>query len=118
MTYTEILELIRAGYNKEEINVMMSDDPSPADAPKEPAPVGVPDQDHAQDPAPDPAPNQDPAPVPAPSEADKLAAALGLKLDSILKAVQTANVKTIEQAGNGTMTAEDVIAAIINPPTK
>ena len=115
MTYTEVLELIRAGYTKEEINAMMQEET--------PAPAAAPDPSPAPDPAPAPAdPDQDPAPAAAPapapvaSEADKLAAALGLKLDNILKAVQVNNVRTSEQSGAGTLTAEDVIASIINPP--
>lgn len=119
MTYTEILELIRAGYKKEEIDAMMQDPtpaPSPTPAPDpDPSPAPAPAQADA-DPGQDPAPAAAPAPAPVASEADKLAAALGLKLDSILKAVQVNNVRTSEQSGAGTLTAEDVIASIINPP--
>ena len=119
MTYTEILELIRAGYKKDEIDAMIAAEaanpptPAPAAAPApatDPAPAATPA------PATDPAPAAEPAPAnPAPeSETEKLAQALGLKLDTLTQAIQAHNVGSIE--GNPvTQTTDDIIAKIINP---
>ena len=107
MTYTEVLELIRAGYTKDEINAMTESEKAPESTKPEPT-----------NPEPTkPEPNIEPEvpkETPPESEAVKLAKALGLKLDSMLTAIQNANIATAEQSGN-TMTADDVIASIINP---
>ena len=121
MTYTEILELIRAGYTKAEIDELVKAQTAPA---SDPAPAG--DPALATDPAPavDPAPASDPAPAPTPasdpapangnSELQKLVSALGLKLDALTGAVQAHNVSSIE-GKTQTETAGDIIAKIINP---
>lgn len=108
MTYTEVLELIRAGYTKDEIDAMMATDtPAPEKTTPEPTkPEPTPE--------PTPEPNEQKETPPVESEAVKLAKALGLKLDSMLTAIQNANIANAEQSGN-TMTADDVIASIINP---
>ena len=115
MTYTEILELIRAGYSKDEIEAMQvseaAADPEPAQqiAPVEPeqtedktVPTPVVDR-----------PKSEPVKK-EPSEAEKLLAALGMKVDQLIGATQQRNVGAIEGAREQ-MTAEDVIARIINP---
>ena len=108
MTYTEILELIRAGYTKSEIDAMMTNDnPEPTPEPEKKKPE--PDEQKGNPTEPDPQKDNPPE-----SEAVKLAKALGLKLDSMLTAIQSANIANAEQSGN-TMTADDVIASIINP---
>ena len=98
MTYSEVLELIRAGYSKAEISAMMESNNAPE--PTKPEPT-EPEPDTQKDNPPE-------------SEAMKLAKALGLKLDSMLAAIQNANIANAEQNGN-TMTADEVIASIINP---
>ena len=102
MTYSEVLELIRAGYTKAEISAMMESENAPE--PTKPEPT-----------EPEPTPEPDtPKDNPPESEAVKLAKALGLKLDSMLTAIQNTNIANAEQNGN-TMTTDDVIASIINP---
>ena len=91
MTYTEVLELIRAGYKKEEIDAMMK-------AEQEPTPAPVPE--------PAPEPKQE-------SETEKLVSALGMKFDALTAALQKQNVNQIE--GEPTNTTGDIIARIINP---
>lgn len=100
MTYTEILELIRAGYTKDEIQALM-DVVTPS---KEPP---------AETPAPEPeAPKEEPKPEP--TEVEKLISALGIRLDSLTHALQQRNVGEIESAPNAE-TAETILARIINP---
>lgn len=116
MTYTEILELIRAGYTKAEIDAMMTGNaqekaPAPAAPPEDPAPA--PKETPEQTPPPgDPAPA--PAAPPVESETEKLLKALGMKMDNLVSAVHASNVGGIENPNN-TLTPEQVVAQIINP---
>ena len=108
MTYTEVLELIRAGYTKDEISALMKDEPKNN---PDPSPNPTPE------PSPEPEPKQDPQPEPQPepeSETSKLIRALGMQLDTLTKAVQKTNVETIEAKDN-TNDPEQIIARIINP---
>ena len=115
MTYTEILELIRAGYTKAEIDLLMQ--PAPAapqetpDKQPEQTPVGT-DPDPKPD-KPDPVPSQDPPPA-APTETEKLLQALGMRLDRLTTAIHAANVGGLENPNNQ-LTPEQVVAQIINP---
>lgn len=106
MIYTEILELIRAGYKKEEIEAMMAAESKQNQEPK---------QEQKQEPKadPEPEPDRDPEP-PAKSETDKLVEALGMKLDSLTNAIQAKNVNQIE-GGAAAETPDDILAKIINP---
>ena len=116
MTYTEILELIRAGYKKEEIESMMAaeaktnakvqtSNPAQEDAPiiKEETPAAA------------PAPAPDPAPEHEPTETEKLVAALGMKIDSLTRAMQASNVNSLESSGSSAPSADEILAKIINP---
>ncbi len=109
MKLSEILELIRAGYTKAEIDAMQNDATKiehPEPTPPEPGP----------EPEPTPEPSPEPAPTPAPqeSETEKLLNALGLKFDNLTAAIQNANVNNIEHGGSQGMTADDVIRSIID----
>lgn len=115
MTYTEVLELIRAGYTKSEIDQMIKDEaktipqdqkPAAPQDQKQEAPAGDPQKDA-------PAAPQDPQPA-APSESEKLMTALGVKLDNLTSAIQSHNVKSVEGTNN-TISSDDIIAKIINP---
>ena len=116
MTYTEVLELIRAGYTKKEIDAMMQDkakEDKPVktenDKPKEEknAKVAEDDSDNHPD-------DHQQVKEKEPSETDKLVEALGLKMDALTSAIQTRNINNIE--GNSTAeTTEDILAKIINP---
>jgi len=112
MKPSEILELVRAGYTKAEIDAMNApaseQTPAPAPASEQtPAPAPASEQ------TPAPAPASDPSPAPE-SETEKLVKALGLKFDSLISAIQTGNVKTAERAENQ-LSADSVLAQIINP---
>ena len=112
----EILELIRAGFTKSEIDEMVKaeqKDPAPSSdpAPASDAPAGDPEPSPDPTPAPTPA---DPAPAAAPTETEKLLAALGLKLDRMTAAMQRQNIGGMENPNNQ-MTPDQVVAQIINP---
>ena len=115
MTYTEVLELIRAGYKKEEIDAMMAAE-TPAGDPKEDKKDPQPDPQTEK--KPDPA-KADPEPekttVKEESETEKLIKALGLRLDNLTKSIQASNVNGIEGDGDKEQSADDIIAKLINP---
>lgn len=114
MKPSEILELVRAGYTKAEIEAMnQTEPPKPTDP--EPEPEPKPEPKPQPEPQPEPVKPIDPQPVQhIASESEKLLAALGLKLDTLTQAVQAGNVSRIEGKAPG-MTTDDIIARIINP---
>lgn len=110
MTYTEVLELIRAGFKKDEIEAMMAAEKKPSEKAPEPEQKTEP----KQDPKPEPDKAPEPEAKPEPSETEKLVAALGLKFDALTQAIQKQNVEGLE-GKDSTQTVDDVIAKIINP---
>ena len=106
----DILILAKAGFTAQQIAALNTVAPAPA--PEAPAPAPAPDPTPAPTPAPAPAPEA-PAPEPTPAPAT---------MDEILKSVQGLT-QTFQ---NGfimgaqqpkPVTAEDVLANIINPPS-
>lgn len=113
MTYTEILELIRAGYTKEEINAMMNES-GPEKIPENPEPTPVP----SPEPTPAATPEPKPTPVPEnkePTETEKLLSALGMQITTLTNAIHAANVAGAEGKTPTDETPESIIARIINP---
>ena len=120
MTYIEILELIRAGYTRAEIDAMQKAEGS--------APEAEPAAKPAAEPADAPEPEQKqtteqnkPESVPTPSpekkeptEVEKLVSALGLKIDRMTAAIQGRNITETENKTKE-LTPEQVVAQIINP---
>ena len=110
MTASELLELIRAGYTREEIDALASSaDPAPAD------------------PAPDPA-TADPAPEPAAPEQPEqpdVAAAITAALAPVLKqigdltrAVQASNAAGARSPEPAGVTIESVVSDFFSGPAK
>lgn len=105
MKITEVIQLLKAGYTKSEIQDLMRE-PAPAE-PEGPA--------EPTDPAPD-AP--DPAPAPAaPSQTDQEITELRRLVDNLTKLVQQQNIRNSSMPAPKTpeQTAEDILASIINP---
>ena len=118
MTYTEILELIRAGYTRAEIDAMQKEETAPASAAADPGPAIEAELEEEQkqittENKPESVPPAEPAKH-EPTEVEKLVSALGLKLDALTRAVQTSNTQTIE-GSTPAETAQDILARIINP---
>lgn len=113
MKTSEILELVRAGYTKEEIAAMDNDAEKIEHPEKKPEPEPEPEKEI--EPKPDSGPDAETKPVKVESETEKLVKALGLKLEALTSAIQTSNVNNVEQGGNNQLTTDDVIAQIINP---
>ena len=120
MTYTEILELIRAGYTRAEIDAMQKEElastAAPADSEVEQEQEQLQEETQEQTKA-----QNKPKSIPAPdqgaeqTEVQKLISALGLQVQQLTRAVQAHNVTTMESNGASAETADDIIARIINP---
>ena len=121
MTCTEILELIRAGYTRAEIDTMQKEDEAKEAA--APGPAIEPELERQMDeeqkqtteqnkPESVPTPSQEKK---APTEVEKLISALGLQMQQLTRAVQAHNVTTMEGNGTTAETADEIIARIINP---
>lgn len=105
MKITEVIQLLKAGYTKSEIQDLM----------REPAPAEPEGSAEPTDPAPE-AP--DPAPAPAaPSQTDQEIAELRRLVDTLTKLVQQQNIRNSSMPAPKTpeQTAEDILASIINP---
>lgn len=89
MTIDDILDLLHAGFTKEEINAMESPAPAPDPAP---APAASPEPAPEPAPAPEPTPANDPAPVPAGAESAEIAA-LKAQIEALTAAVQKNNIQ-------------------------
>lgn len=120
MTYTEILELIRAGYTRAEIDAMQKEEESKGAA--APGPAIEPELERQMDEEQKQTTEQNkPESVPAPSpehkeptEVEKLVSALGLKIDRMTAAIQGRNITETENK-TSELTPEQVVAQIINP---
>ena len=118
-TITQIVRLHEAGLTAEEICQLEAGVETPTQAP-------APEQAPAPDPAPTPTPAPDPALTPAPAPTPEPSRAMdGNK--AILQAIEAMNKNIIQamqqSAINGSrqpepQKAEDILAEIINPPTK
>ena len=109
MTYTEILELIRAGYKKEEIETMMAAEDKAREQNQKP-------EQEPEQKIETPEPKEEKQPEPAQqSEAEKLAVALGLKLDNLTRAIQAHNVNSVEGDGSTGETVDSILSRIIDP---
>ena len=104
MNANEILELIRAGFTKDEILGLTSTEPTPAPDP-EPTP------------APDPEPTPEPTPVPSSDSTDVNAAiaALTKQVEELTKAQQAANRSHSQVGRLMNETTDDILAGLINP---
>ena len=118
MTYEEIMNLVNAGFNRDEILRLAGMAAAPAPDP-EPAPAPAPAPDPEPSPAPAPAPEPQPAPAPAPAPVaqpqDMLGQILG-KFDEMSRSMQELAIKNSQQPKPET--ADDILAAIIRPPRK
>ena len=117
----DILILAKAGFNAQQIAALnvVGAAPAPTPAPNPtPAPTPAPDPT----PAPTPAPNPTPAPAPAPAPTPAPATPQGATVDDVLKSVK--DLTQTMQSGfiigaqqPKPVTAEDILANIINPPS-
>lgn len=108
MNYNEILELVRAGFTRDEINAMQA--PTPAPPPEPPA-----DPQPAEPPAADPQP--EPVAAPPATETEKLLRELLGGMSTLTEAVQAGNRANItrEEPPDRQQAAGAATARIINP---
>ena len=117
MKSSEILELVRAGYTKAEIDAM-DGDAAKIEHPNEPEakPTKVSKEEEKQtkvETEPEAEPEADPEPKQE-TETEKLVKALGLKFDTLISAVQAKNINNLEQ-GTPSVSTDDILAKIIDP---
>lgn len=130
MTFSEIKELNAMGFSHDEIMAIINNspvtNPAPAAPEHDPAPAPVP----VPAPAPEAVPAPTPAPVPAPAEPkpvpeanpdnNKVLEQLSALNGNITELVQTIQANAIHGAQNKVpheMTADEVMAQILNPAT-
>lgn len=116
MTPDDILVLAKAGFTSDQIaalaSVSKTQQAAPATTPA-PAPATVPEQTPA--PAPAAAPPAAPAPTPAAQQPDQTTAEILRKLGVLTDAIQSSGIINSNQPAE--QTADDILAAIIRPPT-
>lgn len=107
MKIGEVVQLLKAGYTKSEIQDLMKE-PAPAE-PAGPAEPAAPAQE---------APAAEPAPAPeAPSQTEQEIVELRRLIDNLTKLVQQQNIRNSSMPApkSQEQTAEDILATIINP---
>ena len=111
MNYNEILELVRAGFTRDEINAMQA--PTTAEPPAADPPAA--DPQPAEPPAADPKP--EPVAAPPATETEKLLRELLGGMSTLTKAVQAGNRANItrEEPPDRQQVAGAATARIINP---
>lgn len=113
MTIFERLELIRAGYKRQEIDAMIREDAELAkEKPKDPEP--------AKEPPKDPAPEQEKPkdPEPAPEQGNEVDL-LKKQIDELKKQIQLNNIKSIGMDTKPEKPVEEVLAeAVFGNPSK
>ena len=117
MNYNEILELVRAGFTRDEINAMQ--DPAPLANPQPEPPAQQPPEPPA-DPQPEPPADPQPEPPaqqPPATETEKLLRELLGGMSTLTKAVQAGNRANItrEEPPDRQQVARAATARIINP---
>ena len=116
----DILVLAKAGFNAQQIAALNMVGTAPVAPTPEPQPAPTPTPEPQPQPSPTPAPEPQPAPAPTP---EPQPAPQGASIDDVLKAV--AGISDAIKIGNlqnltqpKPVTSEDILAEIINPPTK
>lgn len=114
MNYNEILELVRAGFTRDEINAMQ--DPAPVANPQPEPPAQQPSEPPADPQPADPQP-EPPAQQPPATETEKLLRELLGGMSTLTKAVQAGNRANItrEEPPDRQQVAGAATARIINP---
>lgn len=130
LTTKEVLELIRAGYTKAEIDAMVAPEGTPApeqgtagkqtpESSGENKPDSENSADRGENSGAEPKPEnrlKSDSGVQVQSEVEKLVSALGMKLDTLTRAVVGRNIGGIEgHTPTPEETAESIVARIINP---
>ena len=115
MTIEEILKLGEMGYTKEDIEKMSA--PEQKTEPKKPDPAMEQKQEPEKEPDPATEQKQEPEKKPDPAteqKPDDYYSKISSQMEKLLTAIQKANIENDNQPKP--ITAEEALAAIINPP--
>lgn len=106
MNANDILELLRAGFSKDEIMSLTStQEPAAAPQPATPEPT----------PEPDPEPTPDPSSSESNNDVNTAIAALTKQVEALTKAQQAANRSRSQVQNLMNETTDDILAGLINP---
>ena len=108
MKASEILELVRAGYTKEEISAMAGDEAAAPAGVQEEQPATDVQEEQPADAAQEPSAQE-------PSQIEQLVKAFGMKLDRLTKSIQSSNIRSVEGSTPQANDVDTIIARIINP---
>ena len=89
MNYSEVKELLAAGFTADEIRLMMN---NPQNSQNNPQPAPQPDPEPA--PQPEPQPDPEPAPQPEPVQDDSRFETLNNTMERLIKTIQASNLQS------------------------
>ena len=117
MNYSEVKELLAAGFTADEIREMMNNPQNPQNNPQ---PAQQPDPEPAPQQDPEPAPQPDPEPQPDPARDDPRFEALNNTMERLIKTIQSSN---LQNSFTDTPSKDDInkqvdsiMSSIIRPP--
>lgn len=109
MNYSEVKELLAAGFTADEIREMMNNPQNPQNNPQ---PEPQPD--------PDPEPQPDPAPQPEPAQDDSRFEALNNTMERLIRTIQSSNLQssTMDTPSKDDINkqVDSIMSSIIRPP--
>ena len=115
MNYSEVKELLAAGFTADEIRGMMN---NPQNSQNNPQPALQPDPEQQPDPAPQPDPEQ--APQPEPVQDDHRFEALNNTMERLIKTIQSSNLQnsTMDTPSKDDINkqVDSIMSSIIRPP--
>lgn len=117
MNYSEVKELLAAGFTADEIREMMNNPQNPQNNPQ---PEPQPDPEPAPQPDPEPAPQPDPAPQPEPAQDDSRFEALNNTMERLIRTIQSSNLQssTMDTPSKDDINkqVDSIMSSIIRPP--
>ena len=115
MNYSEVRELLAAGFTADEIRGMMN---NPQNSQNIPQPEPQPDPEPQPEPAPQPEP--EPAPQPEPAQDDTRFEALNNTMERLIKTIQSSNLQnsTMDTPSKDDINkqVDSIMSSIIRPP--
>lgn len=117
MNYSEVKELLAAGFTADEIREMMNNPQNPQNNPQ---PAAQPEPDPEPTPQPDPTPQPEPAPQPEPVKDDPRFEALNNTMERLIKTIQSSNLQNSSMdtpsKNDINKQVDSIMSSIIRPP--
>ena len=117
MNYSEVKELLAAGFTADEIRGMMNNPQNPQNNPQSAA---QPEPDTEPAPQPEPTPQPEPAPQPEPVKDDPRFEALNNTMERLIKTIQSSNLQNSSMdtpsKNDINKQVDSIMSSIIRPP--